>query len=84
METFHQYLQSISQSNERKAISFSRIAMEELQPEHCDEIIDLRPREDYEEDHIATSRNSPALTRTEKYGIIERRENESFIVSLVW
>ena len=84
METFHQYLESIAEIKERNAVNVSKIAIQDVQPEDFDEIIDLRPSEDFEEDNIPTSRNIPVLTRSECRDVVERRQNESFIISLVW
>ena len=84
MESFHQYLQSIYQNWEKKPINFGRITIQELQPDDFEQIIDLRPIEDFEEDNITSSLNVPMLTRSDKQGIMERREEERFIISLVW
>ena len=84
MESFHQYLQSIDQNWEKKPINFGRITIQELQPDDFDQIIDLRPIEDFEEDNITSSLNVPMLTRSDKEGIMERREEERFIISQVW
>ena len=84
MESFHQYLQSIHQNWEKKPINFGRITIQELQPDDFEQIIDLRPIEDFEEDNITSSLNVPMLTRSDKQGIMERREEERFIISLVW
>ena len=84
MESFHQYLQSIYQNWEKKPINFGRITIQELQPDDFEQIIDLRPIEDFEEDNITSSLNVPMLSRSDKLGIMERCEEERFIISLVW
>ena len=55
-----------------------------MQPDDFEQIIDLRPIEDFEEDNITSSLNVPMLTRSDIQGIMERREEERFIISLVW
>ena len=86
MESFHQYLQSksIYQNWEKKPINFGVIKIEELQPDDFEQIIDLRPIEDFEEDNITSSVNVPMLSRSDEVGIMERCEEDSFIISLVW
>ena len=84
MESFHQYLQSINQNWEKKPINFGLITIQELQPEDFEQIIDLRPSEDFQEDNITSSLNVPMLSRSDQMGIMERSEEESFIISLVW
>ena len=84
MESFHQYLQSIDQNWEKKPINFGVITIQELQPDNFQQIIDLRTREEFEEDNITSSLNVPMLSRSDELGILERCEEESFIISLVW
>ena len=55
-----------------------------MQPDDFEQIIDLRPVEDFEEDNITSSLNVPMLSRSDKLGIMERGEEERFIISLVW
>ena len=82
MDSFHQYLQSLN--TEKKEIHFRRIAVQQLQPEDFEEIIDLRPSEDFAEDNIPSSLNVPVLSRSERQEIMEKSGEESRIISLVW